>query len=220
MDMCGRFSLQVTAEQLASEFSVVPMGFREERRYNIAPGQWVIVVRPERNRRTGDVARWGLVPAWSKDPESGPKPFNARAEGIAEKPTFRGPLRHGRCLIPASGFYEWKTEGKTKVPHYICPKGGGIWAFAGLWSSWSSPEGELHTCAIITTTPNGVMESIHNRMPVILSPEDRERWLSTDLTNPAALLKPCPDDWMEVFQVGTAIGNVKNDGPELILSVG
>lgn len=214
--MCGRFSLQVTAEQLASEFNVVPMGFREERRYNIAPGQWVIVVRPEHNQRTASLARWGLVPSWSRDPEGGPKPINARAEGIADKPMFRSALRHGRCLIPASGFYEWKQVGKTKVPHYIRPKEGGIWVFAGLWSSWSGPGGELNTFTIITTTPNRTMEPIHSRMPVILSDEDRERWLSPDLNIPTDLLVPCPDEWMEVIQVGPAVGNPRNDGPGLI----
>lgn len=182
--MCGRFTIHATSEELTQGLGFKMWGLREEKRYNVAPGQWVIVVRPEHNQRTIDVARWGLVPSWSKNPEAGPKPFNARAEGIADKPTFRGALRHGRCLIPASGFYEWKTEGKTKVPYYIRPIDGGLWTFAGLCSSWSGPEGELHTCAIITTVPNGVMEPIHNRMPVILGPEDRERWLSSELKYP------------------------------------
>lgn len=176
-------------------------------------------MRPERSQQIASLARWGLVPSWSKNPESGPKPINARAEGIADKPMFKGAYRHGRCLIPASGFYEWKQVGKTNVPHYIRPKDGGIWVFAGLWSSWSGPDGELETCTIITTTPNQTMEPIHNRMPVILGAEDRHRWLSPDLKNPTDLLMPCPDEWMEVIQVGPVVGNPRNDGPDLIQKI-
>jgi len=218
--MCGRFSLHATTAELSAGLDVIPMGFREERRYNIAPGQWVIVVRPERNQRKLSIARWGLVPSWSKDPDGGPKPINARAEGIAEKPMFRGALRHGRCLIPASGFYEWKQVGKTKVPHYIRPANGGIWVFAGLWSSWSGPDGDLDTCTIITTVPNRTMEPIHNRMPVILGADAVEQWLSPDTKSPTDLLVPCPDEWMTIVQVGPAVGNPRNDGPELIQEIG
>lgn len=215
--MCGRYALHATNAEIATGLgAVVPVGFREERRYNIAPGQWVIVVRPERGQRTLSLARWGLVPSWSKDPESGPKPINARAEGIADKPMFRSAFQHGRCLIPASGFYEWRQLGRTRVPHYIRPKDGGIWVFAGLCSSWSGPEGELRTCTIITTTPNETMASIHDRMPVILGVEEREQWLSEATGDPPALLAPCPNDWMSVIQVGAGVGNPRNEGPELI----
>ncbi len=124
--MCGRFAVFASTDELAMALGGPELaGFKIERRYNIAPGQWIITVRPEHSQRVPVLARWGLVPSWSKDPEAGPKPINARAEGIGSKPTFRGALRHGRCLIPASSFYEWKTVGKTKIPHFIRPESGG-----------------------------------------------------------------------------------------------
>ena len=137
------------------------------------------------------LARWGLVPSWIKDPTAGVKPINARAEGIASKPMFRGALRHGRCLIPASGFYEWKGLGKTKVPHFIRPAGGGIFVFAGI-----SP--------------------IHDRMPVILDIEAAEAWLDPENRYPEILLLPFPAEAMEAWPVGAAVGNIRNDGLELI----
>jgi len=217
--MCGRYSLSCTTKALESIFDLVPMGFREERRYNIAPGQWVIVIRPDHERkRTVGAARWGLVPSWAKDPEAGPKPINARAEAIAEKPTFRGAFRHGRCLIPATGFFEWMKVGKTKQPFYIHPTTGKLFAFAGLHSHWAGADGELETCTIITTTPNEVMDPIHDRMPVILPPESWETWMDPNTSTSAAigLLKPCPPDWMESYAVSSRVGKIKNDDPGLI----
>lgn len=220
--MCGRYSLSCTAKDLESIFDLIPMGYREERRYNIAPEQWVIVIRPEREwKRVVGAARWGLVPSWAKDPEAGPKPINARAEGINEKPTFRGAFRHGRCLIPASGFFEWMKVGKAKQPFYIHPTTGKLFAFAGLYSHWAGADGELETCTIITTTPNAVMEPIHNRMPVILPPESWDAWLDPSTSTSAAieLLRPCPPTWMEAYAVSSRVGNVQNDDPDLIASV-
>jgi putative SOS response-associated peptidase YedK len=216
--MCGRFSLYATAQELADGTLCDRLaGFREERRYNIAPGQWVIVVRPEKGERISEAAQWGLVPTWAKAPAPGPRPINARAEGLETKPTFRGAFRHGRCLIPASGFYEWKTAGRAKQPFFIRPRGGeGILLFAGLLSTWSGPEGELATCAIITTTPNDLMAEIHDRMPVILGPGDQAAWLDPVNRQAAALLRPCPADGLEAYPVGPAVGNPKNDRPELI----
>lgn len=214
--MCGRFSLQLSAAELATLAGGIPDGFVEERRYNIAPGQWVIVIRPERREQKVAVpARWGLVPSWARDPEAGPKPINARAEGLAEKPSFRGAFRQGRCVIPASGFYEWKQVGKLKVPHYIRPRTGGIFRFAGLVADWQD---QLITCAVITTTPNGVMAELHGRMPVILAPEAAEAWMDRDLSPAAALalLRPCPDAWLEAYEVGPEVGDVRNDHPGLI----
>jgi len=221
--MCGRFAIHATSEELALGLGApVLRGFREERRYNVAPGQWIVIVRPEKSQRSHSLARWGLIPNWSKDPEVGPKPINARADGVATKPTFRGAFRHGRCLIPASGFYEWKAVGSKKVPHYIRPAEGGIFVFAGLVDTWHGPDGELTTCTIITTEPNGLMESIHNRMPVILGPEEADAWLDPEQKANAliALLKPLPSNRMEVFPVSTQVNNVWNDGPELIVKVG
>jgi putative SOS response-associated peptidase YedK len=215
--MCGRFGLYATSEELASETGSRRLGdFRIEKRYNIAPGQWIVIVRPEKNERIPSLARWGLVPSWTKDPEGGPKPINARAEGIVTKPTFRGALRHWRCLIPASGFYEWRKVGNTKVPHFIRPKGGGIFLFAGISDTWLGFDGELSTCAIVTTSANELMQPIHNRMPVILDRQAAEAWLDPENRHPEELLVPCPSEGIELRPVGSAVGNVRNDGPELI----
>jgi putative SOS response-associated peptidase YedK len=215
--MCGRFTLHATSKELVDGTLCQRLaGFREERRYNIAPGQWVIVVRPEKGERVPDVAQWGLVPTWAKDPQAGPRPINARAEGPDTKPTFRGAYRHGRCLIPANGFYEWITSGKRKQPFYIRPKGGGLFVFAGLFSIWAGYEGELQTCAIVTTPPNDFMAAIHDRMPAILSPEDQVAWLDPENRHAGAVLRPCPSDAMEAFPVGPAVGNAQQDGPELV----
>lgn len=216
--MCGRYTLDVSAETLAKAFDLAPIGFRVERHWNIAPGQHVIVVRPDKGRRIADQARWGLVPAWSKDPDVGPRPINARAETVATKPTFRDAFRHGRCLVPASGFYEWQTEGGRKQPMYIRPKDGGLLAFAGLWATWEGPEGPLQTVCILTTTPNELMAPIHDRMPVILPASEWRPWLDPE-SEPESiqgLLDPCPAGQLAVQAVGPEVGNVRNDSPALI----
>lgn len=216
--MCGRFSIHATSQELADGTLCQRLeGWREERRYNVAPGQWVIVVRPEKGERIPGLAQWGFVPTWAKNPTEGPRPINARAEGITAKPTFRGAFRHGRCLVPASGFYEWKAEGKQKQPFFIRPRGGeGIFVFAGLFSEWAGADGELPTCTIITTTPNDLMASIHDRMPVILAPEDQEAWLDPGNRHAERLLVPYPVEGMEAYPVSAAVGNPRNDGPELV----
>lgn len=215
--MCGRYTLHASTEELASLTGGIPEGFREERRYNIAPGQWSIVIRPDHSGgRVLAAARWGLVPTWAKGPEAGPKPINARAEGLADKPTFRGAFLHGRCLVPASGFFEWQRSGKARLPHYIRSRQGGLLVFAGLWSEWASPEGELPTFTIITTTPNAVMAPLHDRMPVILGPEAQARWMDGEPREAATLLCPCPEGWLEAYPVGPEVGNVRNEGLGLI----
>lgn len=216
--MCGRFTLYASEAELVSGLLCAKLaGFREERRYNIAPGQWVIVVRPEKGERVPDLAQWGLVPSWAKDPQAGPRPINARSEGVETKPTFRGAFRHGRCLVPASGFYEWKGAGRSKQPFYIRPRGGaGLFVFAGLMATWAGPEGELTTCTLLTTTPNALMADIHDRMPVLLAPGDQEAWLDPNNRRAADLLRPCDPAGMEAFPVGVAVGSPRNDGPELV----
>lgn len=216
--MCGRFSLHATSQELADGLLCAKLaGFREERRYNIAPGQWIIVVRPDGRERAPSLAQWGLVPTWAKDPKAGPRPINARAEGLETRPAFRGAFRHGRCLIPASGFYEWKVVAGRKQPFFIRPRGGlGIFVFAGLYSAWAGPEGELPTCTIITTTPNELVAGIHDRMPVILGSAEQAAWLDPGYRKAAELLRPIPAEVMEAYPVGPAVGSPHNDSPELI----
>ena len=220
--MCGRYTFTFDAKSLAEAFGLVPPGFVIEKGYNIAPGQHIVIVRPERGQRVADVAFWGLIPGWTKDPNVAAKPINARAETLEEKPTFRTAFRRKRCIVPASGFYEWKAEGKAKQPFYIHPTEGDLFAFAGLLEDWQGPNGEvmISTC-IITTTPNELMAPIHNRMPVILPKSAWALWL-----DPAAqarellpLLVPSPSERMAAYQVSGAVGNVRNDGPELIREV-
>lgn len=223
--MCGRFSLHADARMIANLLECPFLAdFHIEKRYNIAPSQWILIVRPVKDQdREPLLAQWGLVPSWTRDPVSGPRPINARCEGIASKATFRGALRYGRCLIPASGFYEWKIEGKRKTPHFIQPRGGGIFILAGLMDTWtqvalSGPDGELTTCTIITTTANPLMASLHDRQPVILDQEGAAKWLNPS-TKPEEVLQPCPQEWMEAWEVSAAVGNTKNDGPSLIAPV-
>ncbi len=220
--MCGRYTFTFNAKTLGEAFGMVPPGFRVERSYNVAPGQWVIVVRPDKDQLVADVARWGLVPSWTKDPSTGPKPINARAETAAEKPTFRGAFRRKRCIIPASGFYEWKTEGKRKQPFYIHPTDGDLFAFAGLLEDWQGPGGDLiiSTC-ILTTTPNELMAMIHDRMPVILPKATWAAWLDP-LAQPAELQKllvPLSSDLMDAYPVGASVGDVRNNGPDLVTRI-
>lgn len=161
--------------------------------------------------------RWGLVPSWAKDPTVATRLINARSETLAEKPAFRSAYKRRRCIIPASGFYEWKTEGKDKQPYYIHPAGPGSEPFglAGLWERWASPEGEpLDTFTIITTEANSAMAEIHERMPAILAPEDFGLWLSREVKLDLAreLLVSCPNELLEMLPVGKAVGNVRNGG--------
>jgi putative SOS response-associated peptidase YedK len=221
--MCGRYTFTFDAKTLAEAFDMVPPGFTIVKGYNIAPGQHIVIVRPERDRLVADVAHWGLIPGWVKDPNVFSKPINARAETLEEKPTFRTAFRRKRCIIPATGFYEWKAKGKAKQPFYIHPADGGLFAFAGLVEDWQGPNGEVMISAcIITTTSNDLMAGIHDRMPVILPKVVWSAWL-----NPAAqtrelqpLLVPYPTDLMAAHPVSAAVGNVRNDGPELINRIG
>jgi putative SOS response-associated peptidase YedK len=217
--MCGRYTFTFDARSLAEAFAMVPPGFTIVKGYNIAPGQHIIIVRPERDRLVADVAHWGLIPGWIKDPNTSPKPFNARAETLAEKPTFRGAFRRKRCLVPASGFYGWRTEGKVKQPFYIQPKDGELFAFAGLMEDWQGPNGEVMVSAcIITTPPNDLMAAIHDRMPAIFPKAQWKAWLdpAAQVRELQPLLVPYPSDLMRAHPVGQAVSSVRNDGPDLI----
>jgi putative SOS response-associated peptidase YedK len=222
--MCGRFTLTFDPAEASEGFEDATFPAKFAPRYNIAPTQPVLAV-PNDGRNTADFFVWGLIPSWAKDPEIGNKLINARGETLAEKPSFRGAYKYKRCLILADGFYEWKTEpgSKTKIPHFIHLKTGKPFAFAGLWDEWHSPEGSsIKSCTIVTTTPNKLMASIHNRMPVILHPKDYAQWLDP-LPQPAEKLNPLikdfPADLMEAFPVSTLVNSPANDRADCILPV-
>jgi putative SOS response-associated peptidase YedK len=222
LPMCGRYTFTFNARTLAEAFGLVPPGFDIVKGYNIAPGQHIVIVRPERDQRVADLAFWGLIPGWTKDPNNSPKPINARAETLEEKPTFRTAFRRKRCLVPASGFYEWKAEEKAKQPFYIHPTEGDLFAFAGLWEDWQGPHGEVMVSAcIITTEPNELMAGIHNRMPAILHKDSWDLWLdpATQTREVQPLLVPYPAELMSAHPVSSAVGNPRNDSPDLILPV-
>lgn len=189
-------------------------------RYNIAPTQQVAVVRQDAGgQRHLSYLRWGLIPPWAKDASVGSHMINARAETVHEKPAFCHAFRSRRCLVPASGFFEWEKKEGRKQPLYIRMKDGGPMIFAGLWESWKSPEGEIiEMCTILTTNANSLIKPIHDRMPVILGRSDWDTWLSRDATREqlAMLFQPYPWDLLHLYPVGTGVNNPRNDSPELI----
>ena len=214
--MCGRYALNSPVEALEAQFEAEARILLQPR-YNIAPTTPVPVVRNGGAGRILAFHLWGLVPSWSKDPAMGARLANARGETVADKPSFRGPFRRNRCIIPADAFYEWRA-GTPKQPHCIRATQGGLLAFAGLWDRWQGPEGELDTCTIITTAANAAMAPIHDRMPVLLAPADYRAWLDpgTRREELLALLRPSPEAWLEIHPVGPRVGNVRNDDPGLM----
>lgn len=222
--MCGRFSLKAPPAQLKAHFCLDEV-VDYAPRFNIPPGTDIPVIRqsPE-GKRVLHLLRWGLVPHWAKDPAIGNRLNNARSEGAAGKPAFRDALRRRRCLVPADGFYEWKTEGRQKQPYYISLKSGEPLAMAGLWESWRTPEGEiLRTCCILTTGPNALMEPIHDRMPVMIDPADYSFWLDPGMAEPEALqplMVPCRADRMQAWAVSRKVSRSSYDAPDAIEAVG
>ena len=217
--MCGRFRLARKKELLEECFGAeCPLDDPEwTARYNVAPGQEIAAVRqdPAEPVRRLEFVRWGLVPWWAKEPTIGYKMINARAETAAERPAFRDALRARRCLVPADGFYEWKREGKQKLPFCFTMADDGLFAFAGLWERWRSPQGEtLESCAILTTEANELMKDVHDRMPVIVPPEAYELWLDPGfhkLSELRPLLKPYPTAGMRRYRVSERVNYVQND---------
>jgi putative SOS response-associated peptidase YedK len=223
--MCGRVTVKTSAEQLALEFQLSLVLAKLDRpRFNVPPTAMLPVVA-NTGRRELDLYKWGLVPAWAKDVSIGNKLTNARADTIAEKPSFKTALKKRRCLILVDGFYEWKRDGKTKKPFLFRRKDEKPFALAGLWEEWKSrdlPE-VLRTCTIITTEANSLMSPVHDRMPVILPPEAQELWLKPEALEPAQLapvLVPCPPESLERFEVGVIVNNARNDVPECVVPVG
>jgi putative SOS response-associated peptidase YedK len=219
--MCGRFTLKTDIDTVAKVFGVTPSpSLQVPPRYNVAPTQEVVSILRNGTAHL-DLLRWGLIPSWAKDESIGSRMINARAETLAEKASFKGLLRSKRCLVVADGFYEWKKDNGSKTPMYIALKNGEPFAFAGLWDIWKSPDGQqLRTCTIITTEPNELVASIHDRMPVILSADAREEWLDTSLQDVNALLPllgPYPADEMTARAVSRLVNNPKVEGPELLV---
>lgn len=217
--MCGRYALNSTAQELMDHFQLV-QSIDFPARFNIPPTMEVPVIRqsPEGERVAG-LLKWGLVPNWSKDPTIGVKLNNARGESVADKPSFRDAFQRRRCLVPASGFYEWKAIGKDKQPHFIHYRSGDLLAMAGLWESWRDPVGQImRTFCVITTGPNAVMRPIHDRMPVLIQPKDWAAWLDprTASEDVAGLLSPAPDDVLEAWPVSKAVSRAANEGPQLM----
>jgi putative SOS response-associated peptidase YedK len=216
--MCGRFNLRLSPAELQAFFDL----FREPDvrvRYNIAPTQSVPTISvDEQGRREGRQRHWGLVPSWSKTAADAAKLINARSESAATKPAFRTAMRLHRCLIPASGFYEWqRVDNRTSQPWQITTRSGEPLAFAGLWERWTAPDDTtLESCTILTTAANGFMSELHDRMPVILSRELFGVWLDptmTDAERLTPLLAPCPDVWLVRTPVSATVNNVRNDSP-------
>lgn len=222
LTMCGRFTL-VDLAQFTDLFPWIRAPAREQPRWNIAPSQPVLAVAND-GRHQLNFFRWGLIPSWAPDPSIGNRLINARAESLAQKPAFRDAFRRRRCLIPASGFYEWRKEsGGRKTPLYIRMKGAHPFAFAGLWNVWQSPDGsEIPTCVVITTEANDLVRPIHDRMPVILRPEVYQQWLSPDEKKPEdleGLLAPYPPEEMEAYEVSRAVNNPRIDGADCVAPV-
>lgn len=222
--MCGRYALYGPRSRLREQFDVgveeIDEGPRELARYNIAPTQTAPLLHTRADGAHALIsARWGLLPSWVKEPGKLAQPINAKIETAAEKPMFRHAFKRSRVLVPASGFYEWKPEGDHKQPFFIHPVGVAFFGFGGLLEHWDGPDGCVRTFAILTTAANDLMAPIHDRMPVIIKPEDYAAWLDPGVTDAAfvrALAGPYAADRMAAYPVGRAVGNPRSQGSGLI----
>lgn len=204
--MCGRFTFAISPELLTEIFGISVLEDLSPH-YNIAPSQRVLIIRKNGAGNLSEFIRWGLIPSWASDPSSGNSLINARSESVHEKPSFRQAIRYRRCIIPASGYVEWENKNGQKQPYYIRMKDDSLMGLAGIWETWKSAEGEvLRTCAILTTSPNRLVQTIHERMPVILHPEEYNLWLDRNVTDPEKLkplYQPYPSDLMEMYPVSS-----------------
>ena len=218
--MCGRFVQYSAPEVYASQFELDSI-CEASPRYNVAPTQAILTIRQSREGKRELVPlRWGLVPSWSKGPDSGFRMINARAETVSTKPAYRNAFKYRRCLIPAEGFYEWKAGKEGKTPFLVRRKDKEPFAMAGLWERWKREEGaELESCSIIVTDANDLVRAIHDRMPVILGPEDYEGWLdpgNKDFGGLRVILKPADPERWTMHPVSRQINSPRNDGPQLL----
>ena len=216
--MCGRYTITYDTTGILNDLDLIMADFDWEPRYNISPTQRVPVILNE-SPKALNLLRWGLVPSWAKDLKIGTRMINARGETLTEKPAFRQAYQKRRCLVPATGFYEWKATPLGKIPHHIRLQEDRLLTFAGLWEEWKDSEGRpWRTFTIITTTPNPTMAEIHDRMPVVIPPADRAIWLSPK-THPhllSSLIHPLPDGLLRADPVSNQVNNARNEGPELL----
>jgi putative SOS response-associated peptidase YedK len=217
--MCGRYASFLPPELIGRQFGTTNSLPNLKPTWNMAPTMSAPVVRrhPESGERHLDLLTWGLVPSFTKDLKAAMKPINARAETVASSGMFKAALAKLRCLVPAAAFYEWKTIPEGKVPHAIARADGEMLAFAGIWEGWRAPGGDvLRTFAIITTDANAQMSTLHSRMPVILEQADWPLWLGEVDSDAEMLLRSAPEGVLRIWPVDKRVGNVRNDGPELL----
>ena len=218
--MCGRFTLFTDEQELIDEFAI-ENSFTYEQSFNIAPSQHVLaIINNGKENRAGQL-HWGLIPPWAKDKKIAYKMINARGETLAEKPSFKRAFQSRRCIIPTSGFYEWKRTEDGKKPYFIRLKNQDLFAFAGLWEKWKDPisEEDIYTCTIVTTSPNKMMANLHDRMPLLLDRKNQEDWLNPQMKDKdylQQLVKPFPSEEMTAYEVSTAVNKPVYNGPELV----
>jgi putative SOS response-associated peptidase YedK len=211
--MCGLYSLTRSPQETRAWFKHANDADYPPRPH-VAPGQPIGVVRMDHGERRFALVRWGFVPAWQKEIKPGKPPINARGETALEKPTFRNAMRRRRCLVPADGFYEWSGEAGHKTPHFFSRPDHGLFAFAGLWEHWMGADGsELETGALMTISPNAEVAAIHDRMPVIIQPQDYEVWLTGAVEDAARLIRPAPDGTFSVAPTTIARGRAATADP-------
>lgn len=220
--MCGRYTQTQAGDVIAATFNLTTPPSPKPR-YNVAPSQPVSAIAQPATEREYRIFQWGLVPSWAKDPAIGNRMINARSETAADKPSFRTAFKRRRCLILADGFYEWKkaaAKGAKKQPYYIQMADRALFGMAGLWEIWESGDGSyLESCTILTTEPNELMQSIHNRMPVIVNPQDYDLWLDPTVQKRDALqplLRPFKSEDMQAYEVSTAVNNPRNETAECV----
>jgi putative SOS response-associated peptidase YedK len=222
--MCGRYVLHHSLRELQARFGAEQLDLPFSPRYNVAPTQAMPIVTQQGENRAIALMTWGLIPAWAKDTKPGFATINARAEGIAEKPAFRVPIRRHRCLVPADGYYEWQARDGKKQPYFIHFTDNRIFAFAGLYDIHRAADGaDLHTYTIITTTPNTTLAPLHDRMAVILKPEDEAEWLDPGVTDPfqvTRLLRPYEISDIEAYPIGPQVNRPAYDAPDLLSPLG
>ncbi|MFD2328797.1 SOS response-associated peptidase [Cohnella sp. GCM10020058] len=218
--MCGRYTIQTTLEELMSMFQIDRVGdIHLTPNYNVSPTHAVPTIINEDGQRLLSMFHWGLIPAWAHDKKIGYRMINARAETLTSKPAYKGLIKSHRAVIPADGFYEWAKTDDGKQPYRFILKSGEPFGFAGLWTEWNSPDGPLRSCTIITTKPNELVESVHDRMPVLLPPTALDSWLDPhedDMDKLQDLLVPYDANKMRRYPVSKDVGSVKNTGAALI----